>query len=328
MYKRFPIEIVRGEGARLFDADGRSYLDFTSGIGVNALGYGDAGIASRGARCAREWRAAHVESLSHGAGAGARGGAGRAVVRVERVLLQLGRGGERGRVQVRAAVGARRRRRRQARDRGAARRISRAPVRDARGDGPSAVSRAVSPARGRHLDRRAGHRRALAHAGSANGCGGDRRAGAGRGRRARARAGVPERAARAHARAARRADLRRGAVRARSHGMAVRVRARGCRAGCRDAREAAGGRAANGCGAHVAGDRGVGAAGRSRDDVRRRSVRRGGGEARVRPAVGSGAARARARERRVARRVAARARAAARRRFARCVARDICGGST
>src|SRR5665811_2278183 len=45
VYKRFPIEIVRGEGTRLFGADGRSYLDFTSGIGVNALGYADAGIA-------------------------------------------------------------------------------------------------------------------------------------------------------------------------------------------------------------------------------------------------------------------------------------------
>ncbi|MEO8879189.1 MAG: aminotransferase class III-fold pyridoxal phosphate-dependent enzyme [Gemmatimonadaceae bacterium] len=40
-----PIDIVRGEGMRLFAADGRSYLDFTSGIGVNALGYADAGIA-------------------------------------------------------------------------------------------------------------------------------------------------------------------------------------------------------------------------------------------------------------------------------------------
>jgi acetylornithine/N-succinyldiaminopimelate aminotransferase len=45
VYKRVPIEIVRGEGVRLFDAEGRGYLDFTSGIGVNALGYADAGIA-------------------------------------------------------------------------------------------------------------------------------------------------------------------------------------------------------------------------------------------------------------------------------------------
>jgi acetylornithine/N-succinyldiaminopimelate aminotransferase len=35
---------VRGVGCRVFDTDGRGYLDFGSGIGVNALGYGDAGV--------------------------------------------------------------------------------------------------------------------------------------------------------------------------------------------------------------------------------------------------------------------------------------------
>ena len=44
LYKRAPIELVRGEGVELFDADGRAYLDFTAGIAVNALGYGDDGI--------------------------------------------------------------------------------------------------------------------------------------------------------------------------------------------------------------------------------------------------------------------------------------------
>jgi predicted acetylornithine/succinylornithine family transaminase len=44
VYKRAPIEIVRGEGVRLFDAEGREYIDFTSGIAVNALGYGDEGL--------------------------------------------------------------------------------------------------------------------------------------------------------------------------------------------------------------------------------------------------------------------------------------------
>ncbi|MBE9532019.1 MAG: aspartate aminotransferase family protein, partial [Proteobacteria bacterium] len=33
-YKRFPIAITRGEGARLFDADGKSYLDFVAGLAV------------------------------------------------------------------------------------------------------------------------------------------------------------------------------------------------------------------------------------------------------------------------------------------------------
>jgi acetylornithine/N-succinyldiaminopimelate aminotransferase len=44
LYKRAPIELVRGEGVELFDAEGRTYLDFTAGIAVNALGYGDEGL--------------------------------------------------------------------------------------------------------------------------------------------------------------------------------------------------------------------------------------------------------------------------------------------
>ena len=42
-YKRAPGEIVRGQGVYLYDAEGKRYLDFVSGIAVNALGYGDAG---------------------------------------------------------------------------------------------------------------------------------------------------------------------------------------------------------------------------------------------------------------------------------------------
>ena len=44
-YKRAPMELVRGEGVELIDSDGKRYLDFASGIAVNALGYGDAGVA-------------------------------------------------------------------------------------------------------------------------------------------------------------------------------------------------------------------------------------------------------------------------------------------
>jgi len=44
-YKRAPMEFLKGEGVELIDADGKRYLDFASGIAVNALGYGDAGIA-------------------------------------------------------------------------------------------------------------------------------------------------------------------------------------------------------------------------------------------------------------------------------------------
>ena len=45
-YKRAPGELVRGEGVFLFDADGNRYLDFVSGIAVNALGYADPGLVA------------------------------------------------------------------------------------------------------------------------------------------------------------------------------------------------------------------------------------------------------------------------------------------
>jgi predicted acetylornithine/succinylornithine family transaminase len=43
-YKRAPIELVGGEGVHLIDREGKRYLDFVSGIAVNALGYGDEGL--------------------------------------------------------------------------------------------------------------------------------------------------------------------------------------------------------------------------------------------------------------------------------------------
>jgi len=52
-YKRAPVVFVRGEGSRLFDADGRSYLDFISGIGVVVLGHGHEGLAAAVASQAR-----------------------------------------------------------------------------------------------------------------------------------------------------------------------------------------------------------------------------------------------------------------------------------
>ena len=38
-YRRQPVVFVRGEGVRLYDAEGREYLDLLSGIGVAALGH-------------------------------------------------------------------------------------------------------------------------------------------------------------------------------------------------------------------------------------------------------------------------------------------------
>jgi acetylornithine/N-succinyldiaminopimelate aminotransferase len=45
-YDRFAVQFERGEGVYLYDAAGKRYLDFLSGIGVNALGYGHPAISS------------------------------------------------------------------------------------------------------------------------------------------------------------------------------------------------------------------------------------------------------------------------------------------
>ena len=38
-YARSPLALLRGEGMTAYDAEGKAYLDFTSGIGVNSLGF-------------------------------------------------------------------------------------------------------------------------------------------------------------------------------------------------------------------------------------------------------------------------------------------------
>ena len=40
-YGRFPVAIDHGKGATLYGPEGDKYIDFTSGIGVNSLGYGN-----------------------------------------------------------------------------------------------------------------------------------------------------------------------------------------------------------------------------------------------------------------------------------------------
>src|SRR5438105_7495194 len=45
-YRRQPVTFVRGEGVRLFDVDGREYLDLLSGIGVASLGHAHPGLAA------------------------------------------------------------------------------------------------------------------------------------------------------------------------------------------------------------------------------------------------------------------------------------------
>ena len=45
-YRRQPVAFVRGEGPRLYDVDGREYLDLVSGIGVTSLGHAHPGLAA------------------------------------------------------------------------------------------------------------------------------------------------------------------------------------------------------------------------------------------------------------------------------------------
>lgn len=44
-YARFDVVLDHGEGARVYSPEGREYIDFTSGIGVNSIGYGNAAWA-------------------------------------------------------------------------------------------------------------------------------------------------------------------------------------------------------------------------------------------------------------------------------------------
>ena len=45
-YRRQPVAFVRGKGPRLYDVDGREYLDFVSGIGVASLGHAHPGLGA------------------------------------------------------------------------------------------------------------------------------------------------------------------------------------------------------------------------------------------------------------------------------------------
>ena len=42
--ERLPAVFTHGKGAKLYDENGREYLDFLAGIAVNCLGYSDEGF--------------------------------------------------------------------------------------------------------------------------------------------------------------------------------------------------------------------------------------------------------------------------------------------
>ena len=60
-YSRADVTIVRGEGARVWDSEGREYLDFGSGIAVVGLGHGHpAPLAAASAQLERLWHASNL----------------------------------------------------------------------------------------------------------------------------------------------------------------------------------------------------------------------------------------------------------------------------
>ncbi len=60
-YGRKPVMFVRGEGMRLYDDDGREYLDFVSGIGAVNLGHAHPAVAR--ALCDQASKLVHVSNL-------------------------------------------------------------------------------------------------------------------------------------------------------------------------------------------------------------------------------------------------------------------------
>ena len=62
-YTRYPIALVRGEGCRVWDADGKAYLDFVAGIAVCALGHSHPRLVK--AITAQAQRLLHVSNLYH-----------------------------------------------------------------------------------------------------------------------------------------------------------------------------------------------------------------------------------------------------------------------
>jgi predicted acetylornithine/succinylornithine family transaminase len=62
-YTRFPLALVRGKGAHVWDADGKQYLDFVAGIAVNALGHNHPAV-TRAIR-SQSAKLLHVSNLYH-----------------------------------------------------------------------------------------------------------------------------------------------------------------------------------------------------------------------------------------------------------------------
>ncbi len=62
-YSQLPVAFVRGEGSRLWDADGKQYLDFVAGIAVLGPGHCHPGVTA--AICAQARMLMHTSNLYH-----------------------------------------------------------------------------------------------------------------------------------------------------------------------------------------------------------------------------------------------------------------------
>ncbi|CCO07842.1 acetylornithine transaminase [Desulforamulus hydrothermalis] len=60
-YGRLPIALVKGEGCRVWDADGKEYLDFVGGLAVNSLGHAHPAVAA--AICRQAGTMLHCSNL-------------------------------------------------------------------------------------------------------------------------------------------------------------------------------------------------------------------------------------------------------------------------
>ena len=60
-YSRHPVAIDHGKGATVWDTAGKEYIDFTAGIGVCSLGYGDPGWVE--AVTAQAAKLGHISNL-------------------------------------------------------------------------------------------------------------------------------------------------------------------------------------------------------------------------------------------------------------------------
>jgi len=63
IYKRFPVTFVKGKGSYLYDNHDKAYLDFASGIGVNAIGHAHPAWVDSVSKQAG--KLAHVSNLYH-----------------------------------------------------------------------------------------------------------------------------------------------------------------------------------------------------------------------------------------------------------------------